>query len=116
MALDRLKQEQVTLGVLRLHPGSDPLVRQKLRKAKCSACGHTEADLAMTDWPPAPVMGRKSDPISVERGAFAFPTALQLLNLLLFLLGGLSPTTDFDNSFRTQALRFALPSRLSELL
>lgn len=104
------------MGVLRLHSESDPLVKQKLRKGKCSACGHTGADTAVADWPLAPVMGRKSDPISVEFGAFAFPTALQLLNLLLFLLGGLGPTTDFDNSFRTQALRFALPSRLSELL
>lgn len=76
MALDRLKQEQVTLGVLRLHPGSDPLVKQKLRKGKCSACGHTGADPGLTDWPPASVMGRKSDPFSVECGAFAFPIAL----------------------------------------
>lgn len=32
------------------------------------------------------------------------------------VLGGLGPTTDFDNSLRVQALRYCLPSRLSELL
>lgn len=99
------------MGLLR-HPGSDPLVKQRLRKGKCSACGHTGADADLTDRPPAPVVVRKSDHISLESKALGFPAALQLL----LLLGGLGPTTEFDSSFGTQALRYALPSRLSELL
>lgn len=116
MALDKcLKQEQVTLRVLR-YLRSDPPVKQKLRKGKCPARGWLHRGRHRPDRPQAPVLVRNSDLISLEARAFGFPTVLQDLHWFLFSLGGLGPTTDFDNSHRVQALRDGLPSRLSELL